>query len=104
MGFMSLVSLMSLMANEFNKFVLMDARAGKHALRRRVCHSLNLLNSLNSLNLLCSERNTFAFDVFVHKHGSTEIELLTAFSGEVVTRAVLAESGLHISVALEVVA
>lgn len=50
--------------------------------------------------ILSLKRDAFTLNVFVHKHSRTEIELLTAFGGEVVTRAVLAEGRLHIGVAL----
>lgn len=63
----------------------------------------NILFILCYYCVLSLKRDAFALNVFVHKHSRAEIELLTAFGGEVVTRAVLAEGGLHIGVALEVV-
>lgn len=63
----------------------------------------NILFILCYYCVLSLKRDAFALNVFVHKHSRAEVELLTAFGGEVVTRAVLAEGGLHIGVALEVV-
>lgn len=63
----------------------------------------NILFILCYYCVLSLKRDAFTLNVFVHKHSRTEVELLTAFGGEVVTRAVLAEGGLHIGVALEVV-
>ena len=50
----------------------------------------NILFILCYFCVLSLKRDAFALNVFVHKHSRTEVELLAAFGGEVVTRAVLA--------------